>query len=118
MRDALPRRRLHALLVAGRPDARMDELLRSTCGEAMSVLQGDEMQHHVQCRGAARAGQAIAVDDEQAAIHFDLRKGFAEGIQALPMRGGTIAVEQSRPRQEEAAGVDGAEIDVAAVEIE
>src|SRR6185436_16072772 len=82
----------------------------------MAVLQRDEMQQHVECCGATGTSEAVAVDDEQATVGLDLRKGFAERVQSLPVRGGTIAIEQSRPRQEEAAGVDGAEIDRAAVE--
>ena len=116
MGDALAGRRLHALAIVGRTDARMDELLRRGRREAVAMLQRDQMQQHVERGGAAGTSEAVAVDHEQAAVGLDLGEGFAERIQSFPMRGGAIAIEQSRPRQEEAAGVDGAEIDRAAVE--
>ncbi len=82
----------------------------------MAVLQGNQMQHHVERGCPAGAGQAVAVDHEQAAIGLHFGECLAKRVQPLPMRGRAVSVQQSCPGQEEAAGVDGAEIDGAAVE--
>src|SRR3546814_3736854 len=48
MAHAEPGRQRHALMVARAPDAVVDELLRHLRGEAMAVLQPDQMQHQVE----------------------------------------------------------------------
>ncbi len=67
-------------------------------------------------RGAAGAGQAVAVDQEEGVLDLDFREGLAGGIQALPMGGGAIAVQQAERARTEAPGIHGAEIGAGTVQ--
>ena len=62
------------------------------------------MQHQVEGRRAAGAGQPVAVDLEQVGGDIDLGKLLDEARQVLPMDGALVAVQQSRPREQVGAG--------------
>ena len=107
---ALANVRLHPLAVLRVADVGMDELLRHRRGQAPAMPEGDQMQHHVERRRAAGAGEAVPIDDEEAALDLDLGEALAKAVEALPMGGRAMAVEQPGPGQQERAGVHGAEI--------
>ena len=74
------------------------------------MLAGDQRQHHVERRGAAGTGEAVAVDFEQPAGGVDLREGLGEARQVLPMDGAFVAVEQPGLGQHMGAGADRADV--------
>ena len=76
----------------------------------------DQLQHQVERRRAARAGEAVAVDLEQLRGHLDLRELLAEAGEVLPVDGAAIAVEQAGARQDVAAGADRTDIRALPVE--
>ncbi|MNQ76033.1 hypothetical protein D3C85_908500 [compost metagenome] len=64
------------------------------------------MQHHVQWRGAAGAGEAVTVEGEQASAHGHTREGFLHRGQAFPVHTAIEAVQQPRAGQRPTAGAD------------
>src|SRR3546814_19990206 len=66
-------------------------------------------------RGAAGAGEAVAVDLEQLAGHLDVGEVLAEAGQVLPVDGAAVAVEQAGPGEHVAAGADRPDVGAAAV---
>ena len=67
-------RQRHALMFAVVADRRMQDHLGDGGGELGAMLAGDQRQHHVERRSAAGAGEAVAVDLEQAAGDVELRE--------------------------------------------
>ena len=65
MRDAEPGAQFHALALVRVAHAVVDQLVGDARGDILPLLAGDERQHHVDRRRAARAGEACAVDLEQ-----------------------------------------------------
>src|SRR3546814_5554929 len=94
------RRQRDALAVVLVADALVHELVGDAGGELVTVLAGDHVQHHVDGRGAAGAGEAVAVDLEQLAGHLDVGEVLAEAGQVLPVDGAAVAVEQAGRSEE------------------
>ena len=103
MADAEPGGQRHALAVMAVADALLDELLGDRLGELAAMLAGNQVEHQVECRDAARAGEAIAVDLEQLVGHLEIGKLLGEGGEVLPMHGAATAGEQSGAGQQVAA---------------
>ncbi|MCY1422846.1 hypothetical protein D9M71_385430 [compost metagenome] len=97
----LERHTLVILLVA---DALVDEHLGDRRRQFTAVIAADQVQHHVQRRGAARAGEAVAVEGEQASAHVDPWVGLLHGRQAFPVHAAIKAIEQAGTGQCPAAG--------------
>ena len=83
-------------------------------GKIRPVLAGDHGEHHVERRGAAGTGEAVPVDFKQAARGVDVREGFREARQVLPMDGAFIVVENAGFRQQMGAGADRTDVIAAA----
>ena len=84
---------------------------RMHCSETLAAssspcCQRDPVQHQVERRGAARAGEAVAVDLEQVGGHLDLGELLDEAGQVLPVDGAAMAVEQAGARQHMRAGAE------------
>ncbi|MNH98469.1 hypothetical protein D3C73_511910 [compost metagenome] len=62
------------------------------------------MQHHVQRRGAAGAGETVTVEGEQAGTHYYPRESLLHRRQALPVHTAIETIEQSGASQGPAAG--------------
>ncbi len=107
-------RQRHALMLAVVPDRRVQHHLGDGGGQLRAVLAGDQRQHHVERRGAAGAGEAVAIDLEQAAGDVELGESLAEARQVLPMDGAAIAVEHPGLGQEMGAGAQRPDIGAAA----
>ena len=103
-------RQRHALMLAVVADRRMQHRFGDADGKIRPMLAGDQGQHHVERRGAAGTGEAVAVDFEQAAGGLDFREGFREAGQVLPVDGAFIAVEQAGFGQQMRAGADRADV--------
>ena len=73
----------------------MDELLRHRRRQRVAVLGLDQVEHHVKRRGAARAGEAVAVDDEDLARHRNVGERLREGGRIFPMQRAAATVEQT-----------------------
>ncbi len=97
-------------------DALVNELLGDRRGQLMAVLKRDHVQHHVDRRGAAGTGEAVAVDLEQLRGHLDVGKILSEAGNVLPMDGAAVAVEQPGAGQDMAARAKRADIGTLAVE--
>ncbi len=100
-RDAL------AVVLAADPLAR--ELLRDRDREVTTLLLADQVEHHVERRGAARTGVAVAVDLEDPGGHDDLRKLLAHAGEVLPVNRCPVTGQQIRQRQRVGAGAQPAE---------
>ena len=72
--DAEPHPVRHALMVVRLADAVEQALLGDLDRELLAMVARDQMQHQVERRGAARAGQPVAVDLEQIGADVDLRE--------------------------------------------
>ncbi|MNL14844.1 hypothetical protein D3C87_1358040 [compost metagenome] len=107
--DAIARGNFHALVVFARADAAEHELFADLDRQLRTVGLGDQIQHQIDGSGAAGGGDAPTVDLEQFLGNAELRIGFLEGIDSLPMQGQAMTVEQACFGEDEAAGVDGAE---------
>ncbi|MND60016.1 hypothetical protein D3C80_512360 [compost metagenome] len=68
------------------------------------MITADQVQHHVQRRGASGAGKAVTVEGEQAGTHADPWEGFLHRRQAFPMHAAIKAVEQAGAGQRPTAG--------------
>ncbi|MCY1419449.1 hypothetical protein D9M71_350390 [compost metagenome] len=71
------------------------------------MITADQVQHHVQRRGATGAGEAVAVKGEQAGAHVHPREGFLHRGQAFPVHAAIEAVEQASAGQCPTAGAHG-----------
>ncbi|MNI13410.1 hypothetical protein D3C73_666380 [compost metagenome] len=102
----LERHTLVILLVA---DALVDKHFRNGRRQFTAVIAADQVQHHVQRRGAAGAGETVTVEGEQAGAHGHPRESFLHGCQAFPVHAAIEAVEQAGAGQGPAAGAHRAE---------
>jgi hypothetical protein len=113
--DQAPMRHTHlrtqgnVLAIRVLADSIDDELLRDQLRDLRTQLHLDEVQHEIERRRAAGAGEAVAVDGEQLIADPHPRELLAQRRKILPMYGGAEIVEQARPRQRIAAGTEGAQ---------
>ena len=107
---AQPHPQRHALAVVRAADAVDDALLGDLGRQLVAVRQRDPVQHQVERRGAARAGEAVAVDLVQVRGDRDLGERLEEARQVLPVDGAAMAVEQAGARQHVRAGAEGADL--------
>ena len=105
----------HALMLAVMADRRMRRCFGDVRGKIGAMLAGDERQHHVERRSAARRTETVAVDLEQTAGRLDFREGLREAGEVLPMDRALIAVEQPGFGQNMGAGAHRADIMAAPV---
>ncbi|MNU95372.1 hypothetical protein D3C71_853850 [compost metagenome] len=91
------------LLVA---DALVDEHFRDRGGQFATVITADQVQHHVQRRGATGTGETVTVQGEQAGAHGHAREGFLHRRQAFPVHAAIETVQQAGAGQGPAAGAD------------
>ena len=97
-------RQRHALVVVVVADALVHELVGHGGGQLVPVLPGDDVEHQVDRRRAAGAGEAVSVDLEQLVGHLDVREILHEPGQILPVDGAAVAVKQPGAGQDMAAG--------------
>src|ERR1700735_576058 len=90
---ALPYRK--ALRATAIPGLRPDVPFANTCREPLSVRPGNEIDGEVQSRGPPRAGETVAIDDVEAAQHFDPWKGLGECGLVVPVYRATVVVQQA-----------------------
>ena len=90
-------------------DPLVDELLGHRGRQLAAMVVADQRQHQVERGDPAGTSHALAVDLEQLRRDVELREGFLEAGQVLPMDGAAIAVEQSGVGQDIAAGGDRAQ---------
>ena len=95
MAHAEPGRQRHALAVGRVADPLVDELLGDRRRERAPVLAPDQMQHEIERRRAARAGEAVAVDLEELGGHLEIGVGLGEAGEVLPMQRAAVALEQA-----------------------
>ena len=95
MRDADLRAQRHVLPVAVVADAVDDELLGNELRDVRTELALDQVQHQVERRHAAGAGEAVAVDAEELVAQLDARKLLAQRREILPVDGRAVAIEQA-----------------------
>ena len=69
----------------------------------------DQVQHQVQRRDAAGAGEAVAVDAEELVAQLDARKFLAQRREVLPVDGGAVVIQQPRLGERIAAGAQRAQ---------
>ena len=105
----------HALAVVRPADAVDDALLGDLGRELVAMRQGDPVEHEVERRGAARAGEAVAVDLVEVGAHRDLRERLDEARQVLPVDRAAVPVEQAGAGQHVGAGAQGADMGAATV---
>ncbi|MNI46547.1 hypothetical protein D3C73_1010150 [compost metagenome] len=99
----------HALVILFVADALVDEHLGNGRRQLAAMIAADQVQHHVHRRGAAGAGESVAVEGEQARAQADAWEGLLHGRQALPVHAAFVAVEQARLGQRPTAGADAAQ---------
>src|SRR3546814_5052991 len=73
----------------------VDEDARHLEGQRIAEATADQVQHEVEGRRGAAAGEAAAVDDEAVRAHCDLRKARGEVLEVLPMGRRRAAVEKA-----------------------
>lgn len=93
-------RKRHALRPRPFPDLGLQEPLADGERQFAAMLAGDHRMHHVERRGAAAAGQAVAVDLVERAAQVEGRIFLQQGRRMFPMDGEAIAGEQIGPRQQ------------------
>ena len=77
--------------------------------EVVSIVVGDDLEHHVACRGAARAGVAVPVDLEDVAGKLERREFLGDGRQAFPVDRAPTVVEQASLREDVRPGAQRAQ---------
>ena len=102
--DAEPVAQSHTLRLAGCADALVDELIGHRDRQRAAVIGGDQAEHQVHGRRAARTGHPVAVDLVDLGGGVDAGEILADAGQILPMDGAAVALEQPRARQDVAAG--------------
>lgn len=86
--------------------ALVDQAGADHLGEVVAVLGADQLEHQVERRNAAGAGQAAAVAEEQLLDHLDLGMALVKELHRLPVQRDPVAVEQPGGGEGEGAGVD------------
>ncbi len=87
---------LHAALLVGLDaDSPQDQELRYVVRKRLAVLQPEEMQHHVDGRRPARAGEPASVLRENLALNDDQWKSEGKRRDFVPMHRAAAPVEQS-----------------------
>src|SRR4029077_13190158 len=86
----------HVLPVAVVAHPIHDELLGDELRNARTELRLHQVQHQIQRRDAARAGEAVAVDGEQLITQMDAWEFLAQRREILPVDGGAVLIQQSR----------------------
>ena len=86
------------------------------CSDTRCEIRGpelrlDEIQHQIERRRAARAGEAIAIDGEQLIADEHPGKLLAQGRQIFPVDGRPKIIQEARARERVAAGAQGAQRD-------
>ena len=109
MAYAEPLRHVRPLAGPGVADGGMNELLRNGDGDTVAAIDADQMKHHVQRRRPAGAGQPPPVDDEDRGLDFHRGVLLGQTVQAFPMGGGGMAVQQPGAGEQKTAAVDGAQ---------
>jgi hypothetical protein len=69
-------------------------------GQAPPLRRLDQRQHHVERRGAAGTGAAVAVDFVQRTRQLQMGEALRDGRNVFPMRGASIAGQQPGPGQD------------------
>src|SRR5215469_6026813 len=95
-------------------DALVEKMFGNRLCQYSAVLRGNDLQHHVESRDAARAGKTVPVDFKKSGSDLQAREGLGEAWQILPMDGAAITVEQSRAGEKIGALADGADAHAAA----
>lgn len=116
VRRAEPCDERHPLLSARVAHVFDDELLGDLRDARGAHPCGDQVQHHVERRDAARAGDAIAVDDEQLLQEARVRELLLQRRHVLPVDRARVAREQPRLRERIGARAQAAERDARARE--
>ena len=96
MAHANPRGNRQALCVLIGADRRIDHLVGHGIGQFFAVILGNDRQHHINRRSAARCGDARAVDNENRFGQIDLGKFFKEAVLILPMDRCLAPIQQTR----------------------
>ncbi|MCY1173368.1 hypothetical protein D9M73_135240 [compost metagenome] len=99
----------HALVVLLVANTLVDEHLGDRRRQLAAVITADQVQHHVQRRGAAGAGETVTVEGEQAGAHRYTRESFLHRRQAFPVHAAIETIEQAGASQGPAAGAHRAE---------
>ncbi len=87
----------------------MDKLIRDVGCQRRPKGVGDQIQHHIQRRRAARTGQAVAVNFKQVIGDIKFGKLFGKPVNIFPMNGAAPIVQQASRRHDIGAGADGAD---------
>src|SRR5580698_94504 len=81
-----------------------DELLGNLLRDARAEFGLYQVQHQVQWRNAAGAGEPIAVDGEELVAQQDPWEFFAQSRQVFPVNGRLVLIEQTGLRERISAG--------------
>ena len=82
------------------------EISCETCAPSLRLHQ---VQHQIQRRDPARAGEAVAVDAEELVAEVDTRKLLAQRREIFPVNRRAVAIQESRLGERIAAGAQGTE---------
>ena len=96
-------------MVVGGPDPLVHELFGDPARELGAVREPDEVQHEVEGRGPARAGDPLAIDLEQVGGDLERRELLGEGLDVLPVDGAPVSVEQAGPCEQVRPGAEPAD---------
>ena len=113
--DAEARAQRQALAVGRAADAVGQHLLADAVDEIVVEIVADQLQHHVERRGAAGAGVDVLVDLEEIGKDVGLREGLGEARQVLPVDGAALVGQEAGGRQHMGAGAQAADGDAAIV---
>src|SRR5690606_9243787 len=95
------------LRLPARPALMDDELLRDAPPHIRPEVVFDQSERQVDARRNPRRGPDVVVPDENAfGVQLHLRVAALEPLRAVPVGGGTLAVEQARLRKQEGSGAD------------
>jgi hypothetical protein len=102
--EACPERQALAVRRAAHPVGK--HLLANPVDQIVVEIVADELQHHVERRRAAGAGEDVLVDLEQVGKHVGLRERFREARQVLPVDGAALVGQEPRRRQHMRSGTE------------
>ncbi|MNH16401.1 hypothetical protein D3C79_760440 [compost metagenome] len=94
----------HALVILLVADALVDEHLGNRGRQFATMIAADQVQHHVQRRGATGAGETVTVEGEQTGAHVDPWIGLLHRRQTFPVHAAIEAIEQAGAGQCPTAG--------------